>query len=94
MEVWVTTSPPVKAYADTMGYTDIIRASGAKVISGGCPVATTSEFCKDGRSRTVATNSAKMTYYIGMYAAKGQDILPYYGSLERCVAAATTGLWR
>ncbi len=94
VELWVTTSPMVKTYAEAMGYMKIIEASGARVISGGCPVSTSSEFFKDSRSRTVVTNSARLTYYIGMYAAKGQEILPYYGSLERCVDAAITGRWR
>ncbi len=93
VELWVYTPRVLKAYADVMGYTDIIESSGAKVLCNTCPVAMSEEFLKDGRSRTVATNSAKLTNYIGTYAAEKQDILPYYGSLERCVEAGITGKW-
>lgn len=94
VEVWIATSRVVKTYAEMMGYINIIEASGAKVICDACPVAMSRELLKDMRPRTVATNSAKLTYYIAMYAAKGQDVLPYYGSLGRCIEAATTGKWR
>ncbi len=93
VELWVYTLRMVKTYADVMGYADIIEASGAKVLCNTCPVAMSQEFLKDGRSRIVATNSAKLTYYIGTHAAEGQDILLYYGSLERCVEAGITGMW-
>jgi len=41
--------------------------------------------------RVVATNSAKMTLSCN---TEGQDVLPYYGSLERCIAVAISGIWR
>jgi len=94
VELWVTTSRVVKTYAEMMGYINIIEASGAKVICNACPAAMSKELVKDLRPKTIATNSAKLTYYITMYATKGQDVLPYYGTLERCVEAAVIGKWR
>jgi len=91
VELWIATSRMVKAYAEVMGYTDIIEASGAKIVCDVCPASIARKFSKDTRPRAIATNSAKMTYYMSLYST---NILPYYGSLERCIEAGTTGLWR
>jgi len=92
--LWIVTSRMVKAYAQTMGYVDIIEASSAKIICDCCPISMLQGPLKGTHTWTVATNSAKMTNYMATYATEGQAILPYYGSLERCVNAATTGIWR
>ncbi|MFC1815118.1 aconitase X, partial [Thermodesulfobacteriota bacterium] len=75
-----------------MGYLSTIEASGAKVICDRCPVHMTRVFLslRSPYSGTIATNSAKIPFY----AADGEHILAYYGSIERCIAAATTGIWR
>lgn len=93
VEFWITITHMVKAQADVMGYTDIITKSGAQILTGVCPAAVASKFAKDKRSRTLATTSAKLPYYIGQYCVPGQTILAHYGSLKRCVNAAITGKW-
>jgi len=90
VELWVSTSRIVKAYAEMMGYVDIIEASGARVTCHTCPLSPYEGFLEDLGHRTIATNSPKLACYVG----QGQDVLPYYGSLERCVEAAVSGIWR
>jgi predicted aconitase len=90
VELWVSTSSIVKAYADMMGYTGIIEASGAKVTCHICPLTPYEGFLKDLGHRTIATNSPKLATYVD----QGQDVSPYYGSMERCIKAAFSGIWR
>jgi len=94
VELWISTSRMVKTYAELMGYADIIEASGAKITSGVCPLHIPRGLPKDKRPRIVATNSPKLVTYITMMVDPGQDIFPYYGSQERCINAAVTGMWR
>ncbi len=99
VELWVTTSRMAKAYAEVMGYISIIEASGAKVLSGTCPhtvsLQLSGEPVKAWYPRTVATNSAKIANYAtSMFATEGRVTLPYYGSVDKCIEAATTGIWR
>ncbi|MBN1430036.1 MAG: aconitase X catalytic domain-containing protein [Anaerolineae bacterium] len=58
-EFWITTSRPVKATADQLGYTAIIEASGAKFAVDTCCVV--APIC--GRFKAMATDSAKACYY-------------------------------
>ena len=90
VELWVSTSRMVKAYGEMMGYTNIIGASGAKLLCDMCPIAMCREIIKNMRLKTIATDSAKLANGIGVYNATEQDVLLYYGSPERCVEAATT----
>ncbi len=87
VELWIFTSRMVKAYAEVMGYKNIIEESGAKVICNTCPF---SKAPKNLGPRIAATNSPKMAYYF----TQGKDVLVHYGSLERCVEAAISGIWR
>ena len=58
-EFWITTARPTKLVADTMGYTAVIEASGAKfAVDTCCVVAPIRE-----RFRAMATDSAKACYY-------------------------------
>jgi len=91
VELWISTSRMVKDYAEAMGYINTIEASGAKVICNACPHTVSAGFLENLGPRVVATNSAKMTLSC---IAEGQDVLPYYGSLERCIAVAISGIWR
>jgi predicted aconitase len=58
-EFWITTARPTKQIADSMGYTQVIEAAGAKFASDTCcvvaPIA--------GRFQALATDSAKACYY-------------------------------
>ena len=91
VELWISTSQIIKTYAEMARYVSTIEASGAKLICDTCPnqVARASFKLGGTRSGIVATNSAKLPFYIG----DGGNILSYYGSLERCIEAAITGIW-
>ncbi|MBN1121898.1 MAG: aconitase X catalytic domain-containing protein [Anaerolineae bacterium] len=58
-EFWITTSRPVKALADQMGYAAIIEASGAKFAVDTCCVVAPIR----GRFHAMSTDSAKACYY-------------------------------
>ena len=64
-EFWITTARPTKQMADTMGYTEIIEASGAKFATDTCCVVAPIK----GRFNALATDSAKACYYA--YAKNG-----------------------
>ncbi len=91
VELWISTSRIVKSYAEKMGYVDIIEATGSSVLCETCPAAMPWGFLKGRGHKIAATNSAKLAFYL----TGGQhDLLPHYGSVERCVKAATSGVWR
>jgi predicted aconitase len=90
VELWVMTSHIVRAYAEKMGYVKTIETSGAKIIREVCPSTLPRGFLKEQGLRTVATDSAKMTYY----CAGMQDVPSHYGSTSRCVETAISGQWR
>jgi predicted aconitase len=58
-EFWITTSRPVKAAADQLGYTATVEASGAKFAVDTCCVVAPIR----GRFTAMATDSAKACYY-------------------------------
>lgn len=95
VELWICTSKVIKAYAVAAGYVQILETSGARIISDTCPVLMSGGVGKGPCPKTIATDSAKLVSYISLYAAaKGQEILPYYGSHQRCVEAGISGMWR
>lgn len=85
--LWVSTSRVMKQEAHEIGLVDIIESSGAKVTCDVCPIYPAQQAFGPG---TVATNSPKLCYYISQGP---QSLIPHYGSLERCVEAALTGVW-
>jgi predicted aconitase len=90
VEFWILTTEMVRSYAERMGYVHSIEKAGGRVLSGTCPINMPPGLLKKQGHRTVATNSAKMAYYIiGV-----QGLLPYYGSTQRCVEAAISSVWR
>jgi len=90
VELWILTSPMVMSYAERMDYLDIVKTAGARVLCETCPSPMPRGLLKERGHKTAATNSAKMPFYL----AGAQDILSYYGSMERCVEAAVSGIWR
>ena len=58
-EFWITTSRPAKQVADTMGYTQVIEASGARFAVDTCCVVAPIQ----GRFTGLLTDSAKACYY-------------------------------
>lgn len=89
-EFWVMMSRMINTYAEKMGYLDIIRAAGAKIVCEVCPVNLPRGLLKQRGIKTAATNSAKLTFY----TATNQDISLHYGSTSRCIEAAVQGVWR
>ncbi|MFC1869647.1 aconitase X [Chloroflexota bacterium] len=89
VEFWIETSHMVKAYAQAMGYVDAIEVSGARVLSGACPMTIMREILKDGRPRTIATDSPKLANGLGVYDATGGRVAVYYLPLATCVELAT-----
>ena len=90
VELWILTPQIVKSYAEKMGYLDIIEAAGGRILGDGCQNLMPPGFFKEHGYNTLATNSAKLAFYVqGL-----QNVLSHYGSTERCVEAAISGIWR
>jgi phosphomecalonate degydratase large subunit len=91
VDLWVSSSPATKALSDIMGYSEIIEATGARIVCETCPVlALTGSIAERKGFTCITTNSAKMAHYM-----PGQfNILSHYGSLSQCIEAAMSGQWR
>ncbi|HID30602.1 MAG TPA: DUF521 domain-containing protein, partial [Desulfobacterales bacterium] len=85
--LWIWTAYQLKAIADRNGYTDIIARAGGHLMTDSCPLNTNlfPEGC-----RVVATDSAKHAHYAP--AIGGMDV--FFGTMQQCIDAATTGKWR
>lgn len=94
VELWVSTTHMVKAYGDIMGYVQAIESSGARMLCGTCPMALCRELIKNNGPRVISTDSPKLANGIGLYSGERKDITVHYGPLERCIASATSGIWR
>jgi predicted aconitase len=83
-DLWVCTSRQVKALGDKMGFTEIIEASGARIVCDTCPVlAPTSP----KGYKTLVTNSGKLAHYApGLWNLKTGLV-----QIEDCVTAAIEG---
>jgi predicted aconitase len=85
--VYLTTSAQVKAAADEYGYGELVRASGAVVLTGVCfYLMTARELARRNGYRTLLTNSAKLANTIAGYGYN-----PVFRSTEDCLKAAVTG---
>lgn len=85
--VYLTTSAQVNAAADEYGYGELVRASGAIVLTGVCfYLMTAREIARRKGYRTLLTNSAKLANTIGGYGYN-----PVFRSTEDCLRAALTG---
>lgn len=89
VELWISASRMVGTYAEKMGYTGIIKASGGKILSEIC-MALPRGVVSWRRFRTVATNSASIAYYV----SGQQNSSAHYGSTSRCIQAAIDGVWK
>jgi predicted aconitase len=88
-QLWVFTNQVMKAEADKAGFTQIIEASGGKIVVGSCTATMPQNLLKDRGFKGAATNSAKMVFFL-----QGQQGLSsHYGSTTRCVQAAISGIW-
>lgn len=68
-DLWVLTSKAVKAWADRMGYTDIIEVAGGKVLSDTCNVVCPIE---DMKYEKTGTDSGKAANYLPGFC--GQEV--------------------
>ncbi|MFV0246032.1 MAG: aconitase X [Qingshengfaniella sp.] len=84
--MWIHTPRAIRQIADRSGYTDIIRAAGAEVMSDTCPAI--SRRVPQG-VRVMATDSAKQAHYLPAIA----KVQGWYGSVEQCVESAIAGEW-
>lgn len=87
LTLWIWTAHQLKAVADRNGYTDIILKAGGQVMTDSCPLNT--NLFPSG-TKVVATDSAKHAHYAPAIAGVGV----WFGSMEDCIEAATTGTWR
>jgi len=79
-ELWITVARPIKEIADRMGYSKIIKSSGAKLACDTCCVVAPIK----GRFKTLCTDSAKGCYY-----ARGKNKFnTRLNSIEKCIEEA------
>lgn len=85
--LWITTARETREEAASLGLVQAIEASGGRVVADMCVVvAPMQEF----EFRTLATPSAKGASYVPSHSG----LAVRYGSVEQCVEAAITGVWR
>jgi hypothetical protein len=80
-ELWVCCSRAVKGQSDSLGYTRVIEASGAKFACDTCMVVAPVEALGH---RVVATNSAKACHYM-----RNNGLRVRFWTLRKCVEEAT-----
>jgi predicted aconitase len=83
-EFWITTSRPIKQIADSMGYTQIIEASGAKFATDTCCVVAP---IKD-RFNGLTTDSAKACYYAYSKNNFKTRLLPFDDVVREAIGGA------
>jgi predicted aconitase len=86
-ELWLMTPRALRVVADRSGYTETIERAGGHVLTDSCPAM--SKAAPDG-TRVFATDSAKQAHYLPAILG----IEAWFGTLEECVDAAVTGVWR
>jgi predicted aconitase len=85
--VLLTTSDAVKSVADQLGYTRVVEAAGATVLTGVCYYIMTARELGDLHGyRTLLTDSAKLANIIAGYGYN-----PVFRPTDECVAAAVRG---
>lgn len=83
--VHLWTSGPTKYMSDRAGYTAIIEAAGAKLLTGSCP--STRGYPRG--IETAAYDSAKQR----MSAEQETEAKKFFGSTEECLKSALSGWW-
>jgi hypothetical protein len=84
--LWITTARGIRERAAQEGLVEAIEASGGRVVADMCVVVAPMQ---ELDYRTLATPSAKGATYVPSHAG----LLVRYGTVERCVEAAVTGVW-
>ena len=84
--LWITTARQVREQAEADGLVETIEACGGRVVADMCAVVAPMH---ELSFRTLATPSAKGATYIPSHAG----LAVRYGTVERCVEAAVSGVW-
>jgi predicted aconitase len=84
--LWIFTSRAVKATAEASGSAEIIRRSGAKLMTDTCSAI--SQAVPRG-TRVAAFDSAKQTHYLPAI----MGIEGWFGTTQECIDAACTSRW-
>lgn len=87
VELWIMTPPALRAAAARSGYDRVIAEAGGRLLTDSCPAM--SKAAPDG-TRVFATDSAKQVHYLPAILG----IEGWFGTLDDCVDAALTGVWR
>lgn len=85
--LWVTTGRITRERAREAGWVQAIEAAGGQVVADTCAVVAP---LRSLGIRSMATNAGKMA----CYAPAHSGVKMRYGSLEQCLEAALTGVWR
>jgi predicted aconitase len=85
--LWIFTSRAVKATAEASGSAQIIRKSGAKLMTDTCSAI--SQAVPPG-TKVAAFDSAKQTHYLPAI----MGIEGWFGTTQECIDAACTGRWK
>jgi predicted aconitase len=84
--LWIWTPRAIKSLADRNGYTAIIEAAGAKIMTDSCSAM--SRAVPPG-TKVVALDSAKQAHYLPAILG----VQAWFGSTAQCIDAACTGRW-
>ncbi len=88
LQVW--TAPQIRYLADRCGYSKVIEDAGGVVLTGSCPMVS-EKLPKNAAG--LAFDSAKQAHYLRpVDLMQGKKI--YYGSMEQCLEAALSGMWK
>jgi predicted aconitase len=85
--LWIWTPHAIKALADRNGYTEVIEAAGARILTDSCSAM--SRAVPPG-TRVVACDSAKQVHYLPAILG----VQAWFGTTSQCIDAACTGRWR
>lgn len=84
--LWVHANAGIKGMAEQLGYVGVIEEAGGRVTQDLCVVLSIPEQLG---FTSLATNSPKMAFY----APGGNGLPAWFGSVERCITAAVSGIW-
>ena len=84
--LWIFTPHAIKALADRNGYTAIIEAAGAKLMTDSCSAMSRAV---PAGTRVVALDSAKQAHYLPAILG----VQAWFGTTGQCIDAACTGRW-
>jgi len=84
--LWITTAREVREQAEAEGLVTAVEASKGRIVADMCVVVAPMQ---ELGFRTLATPSAKGATYVPSHAG----LRVRYGTVERCVEAAVTGVW-